>query len=180
MRININNIADLEELPSYKNKVTFLIARDLKLNTFPDLSDYHKLVFLNLSFNNLTTLPALPSGLKTLAVHHNKLTTLPELPTTLEKVVIYGNQITKLELRGLRNLQMLLAQSNYIAEINLDVEYPELKIFNLRNNLLREVPTFNPASKLTEFSISNNLIRDGSDILFQNDLQLKYPTVKIY
>jgi len=64
--------------------------------------------------NWLTSLPALPEGLRDLSCTNNQLTSLPALPTSLNSLFCTNNMITGIDLTGL-NLQFFECDYNNMA-----------------------------------------------------------------
>ena len=89
------------------------------------------LVFLNCSYNQLTSLPALPSGLKQLNCHYNQLTSLPALPSSLEELYCPCNQLTSLPTLP-SGLKYLYCYDNQLTGI--DASGSELRDFVCTNN----------------------------------------------
>lgn len=88
---------DIEEfLNSLPDDITNLDLRHNNLTYIPDLSRFNKLTYLNVSFNQLTSLPLLPDSLKKLYCDDNQLTNLPSLPNSLKILICNDNQLTYL------------------------------------------------------------------------------------
>ena len=66
------------------------------INHLPDLTVFTKLNTLHCDYNNLTSLPPLPVGLKILYCGNNKLTYLPNLPENLELLYCDSNRLFSL------------------------------------------------------------------------------------
>jgi len=97
----IQNLAGLE----YFVNLQKLICPDNELTSLPALpSGLQELICYS---NMLTSLPALPSGLTTLDCYDNKLTSLPALPTGLVRLACWNNQLAALPALpvSLRDLQ---------------------------------------------------------------------------
>ena len=64
-------------------KMQYLSQR--RLTTLEGI-DLTGVMYLDCSYNDLTSLPELPIGLKVLQCSYNRLTSLPVLPHTVEKI----------------------------------------------------------------------------------------------
>ncbi len=81
--------------------------------------EQNSLKILNLSYNNLTSLPELPDSLEELFCDNNQLTSLPKLPKSLKKIICTYNQLTSLpELPD--SLKELYCEGNQLPYTNLD------------------------------------------------------------
>ncbi len=69
---------------------------EYKFNSFEEINNYDKVVYINYSHNNLTSLPKLPNSLQILWCYDNQLTSLPELPNSLQQLICGYNQLTLL------------------------------------------------------------------------------------
>jgi Leucine-rich repeat (LRR) protein len=67
-----------------------------KYNSFTQIPNYDKVVYINCTFNKLTSLPELPKLLKTLECSQNQLTLLPEVPKLLQQLGCEYNQLKSL------------------------------------------------------------------------------------
>ena len=67
-----------------------------KYNSFDEilnLDNYNEIIYLNCSFNKLTSLPELPESLTDLNCSNNNLTNLPKLPELLKYLYCYSNNL---------------------------------------------------------------------------------------
>jgi internalin A len=178
-----------------KEKITHLendsISIDLsfmRLTEIPDLSIYaHKLVKLNLSYNQITKIERLDTltNLHELNLFDNKITKIEGLDTLTNLQILYlsYNQITEIEgLDTLTNLQILSLYKNKITKIeglktltNLDtlkLNYNEitkiegldtltnLQTLYLHNNQITKIEGFDTLTNLEKLYLSNNQITE--------------------
>ncbi|MBQ7691649.1 MAG: leucine-rich repeat domain-containing protein [Muribaculaceae bacterium] len=73
---------------------------------------FSKLIELNCYDNSLTSLPTLPSTLRTLRCYNNKLTSLPTLPSGIEYLDASNNKFTTLTVTGKTYLKTLNLSNN--------------------------------------------------------------------
>ena len=80
-------------LNSLSDKETQINLNNRQLTSVPDLSRFKNLVVLNVSNNNLTSIPVyLPDTLKELIINNNYLKFIPDtLPKGLEQLKIFNN-----------------------------------------------------------------------------------------
>ena len=107
MELELPNDLDITELDISGNGL-------IKL---PDLTKYTKLVKLNCSNNQITSLDNLPHTLIELDCHYNNLTSLDNLPSNIKQLICYVNKITSLDNLPL-TLEILNCSENPIT--NLD------------------------------------------------------------
>jgi len=155
------------------------IAKYPNLIEIQQLSDYDSIVYINGSYNQLTSLPStLPESLQTLDCSNNNLTSLPSsLPESLQILDCYNNDLTSLpsnlpeSLRGLycsnnkltslpstlpESLQKLWCSGNNLT--SLPSSLPEsLQILNCSNNDLTELPSKLPESLRGLYCYNNKL-----------------------
>ena len=115
---------------------------------------------LNLSYQNLTVLPPLHSGLKVLYCQGNQLTVLPPLPSGLKKLICWDNKLTELPPlpSGLKKLRCC---SNKLTELP---PLPSgLKNLNCYTNRLTALPLL-PSGLETLYCYSNPLEYKGTTI----------------
>ena len=124
--------------------LTSLSMQSLSSFNFAGFSVPSSVTYWDCGFNNLTSLPALPGGLKTLYCYHNKLTSLPTLPATLEVLECNNNQFTLLTIKNLNNLRSLRAEDN-----------PKLTTLDCSNNALTSLNVSNNTA-LTSLNCSYN------------------------
>jgi len=72
-----------------------LEKKEYKFNSFEEIPNYDKVVYLNCSNNQLSNLPKLPKTLTELNCKGNQLSNLPELPKTLTTLWCSYNQFIK-------------------------------------------------------------------------------------
>jgi Leucine-rich repeat (LRR) protein len=61
-----------------------------------ELDSYNKIIYINYSYNNLSSLPELPNSLEYLNCTSNNLSRLPELPNSLTHLYCYHNNLSYL------------------------------------------------------------------------------------
>ncbi|EDL0595357.1 E3 ubiquitin--protein ligase [Salmonella enterica subsp. enterica serovar Derby] len=90
------------------------------LTTLPDRLPPH-ITTLVIPDNNLTSLPALPSGLQKLWAYNNRLTSLPEMSPGLQALDVSHNQLTRLpqSLTGLSSAARVYLDGNPLSERTL-------------------------------------------------------------
>ncbi|QKT19666.1 E3 ubiquitin--protein ligase [Salmonella enterica] len=120
------------------------------LTTLPDCLPAH-ITTLVIPDNNLTSLPALPPGLRELSLFGNPLTHLPALPSGLCKLWVFGNQLTSLPTLP-PGLQELSVSDNQLTSLPaLPSELCKLWAYN---NRLTRLPALPPG--LQDLSVSDN------------------------
>ncbi len=65
-------------------------------NSFEEIENYDKVVYIDYCNNQLTSLPKLPNSLQQLLCKNNQLKLLPELPNSLKILICYNNKLTSL------------------------------------------------------------------------------------
>ncbi|EFV4610394.1 E3 ubiquitin--protein ligase [Salmonella enterica] len=133
-----------------KNGNPVLYVGRVGLTTLPDHLPPH-ITTLFIPGNNLTSLPALPSGLRELSVSYNQLTSLPPLPSGLWKLSVFNNQLASLPPLP-SGLQTLWAYRNQLP--SLPALPPGLRDLSVSHNLLPSLPEL--PSGLQELSVSHN------------------------
>lgn len=160
-----------EDIRNLSNLQSLILCRN-KLLSVPSVDALQALKVLDLSVNQLESLPEGLSGLKeltTLNVSCNRLETLPEGLSHCPKLCTLN--VSKNRLLGLppdlcsermELLSTLLASDNCIQELSAEVhQLPALKILDLSNNQLSEVPpTLSDCPKLKEINFKGNKLRD--------------------
>ncbi|MEH2062249.1 MAG: COR domain-containing protein [Nostoc sp.] len=121
---------------------------------------------LNLSFNQLSSLPpeiSQLSNLTTLFLHNNQLNSLPpEISqlSNLRTLSLYNNQLNSLppEISQLSNLTRLLLSFNQLSSLPPEIsQLSNLITLSLSNNQLSSLPPeISQLSKLTELYLDNN------------------------
>uniref|UniRef100_A0A7M5X7Y7 Calponin-homology (CH) domain-containing protein n=1 Tax=Clytia hemisphaerica TaxID=252671 RepID=A0A7M5X7Y7_9CNID len=142
-----------------------LVASHNFLKTLPDLSNLNALTYLDISQNQMQTIPvhtcSLP--LKILKASHNKITVIPceiGLLSKLQSLDISCNELTNLPstLGDLTSLRMLNVRRNVI--VSLPDELSKLKnLCNLNfscNRISNIPPAFRLISSLIELDLTNN------------------------
>ncbi|EAV7068149.1 E3 ubiquitin--protein ligase [Salmonella enterica] len=119
-----------------KNGNPVLCLERAGLTTLPDHLPPH-ITILFIPGNNLTSLPALPSGLRELSVSYNQLTSLPPLPSGLWKLSVFNNQLASLPPLP-SGLQTLWAYRNQLP--SLPALPPGLRDLSVSHNQLASLP----------------------------------------
>ncbi|ELF1549076.1 E3 ubiquitin--protein ligase [Salmonella enterica] len=119
-----------------KNGNPVLYVGRVGLTTLPDHLPPH-ITTLFIPGNNLTSLPALPSGLRELSVSYNQLTSLPPLPSGLWKLSVFNNQLASLPPLP-SGLQTLWAYRNQLP--SLPALPPGLRDLSVSHNQLASLP----------------------------------------
>ena len=115
------------------NATTSLNASSEYISSLQGLEYFTKLVNFACEENNLTSLPSLPSTLKTLRCGKNKLTSLPSMPSGLTFLDCYANQLTSLP-TFTSSLQTLECEDNKLSgTVNL-CNLSGLKTLKISNN----------------------------------------------
>jgi len=101
------------------------------------------------SYNQLTSLPELPVGLQRLNCNHNQLTSLPELPAGLQELYCQNNQLTSLPALS-ESLQKLYCNDNTLLTIikNLQAKNKEIQQLRKENKDLKEQLRLVPGGEL--------------------------------
>ncbi|EHA2490920.1 E3 ubiquitin--protein ligase [Salmonella enterica] len=133
-----------------KNGNPVLCLERAGLTTLPDHLPPH-ITILFIPGNNLTSLPALPSGLRELSVSYNQLTSLPPLPSGLWKLSVFNNQLASLPPLP-SGLQTLWAYHNQLP--SLPALPPGLRDLSVSNNQLASLPAL--PSGLRALRVSHN------------------------
>ncbi|EAN5161673.1 E3 ubiquitin--protein ligase [Salmonella enterica] len=133
-----------------KNGNPVLYVGRVGLTTLPDHLPPH-ITTLFIPGNNLTSLPALPSGLRELSVSYNQLTSLPPLPSGLWKLSVFNNQLASLPPLP-SGLQTLWAYRNQLP--SLPALPPGLRDLSVSHNQLASLPAL--PSGLRALRVSHN------------------------
>lgn len=123
-------IAKSRILSCYLNQSVSLDLSNLYLTSLPDCLNSLRIINLNLSNNQLITLPSLPSDLKILNCSHNRLNSLPPLPNSLTNIDCEDNFITIFPQLPL-SLKILICINNLI-ETPPDIPPDIIATFSLR------------------------------------------------
>lgn len=136
------------------SNITELSAAGWNLKVVPDgILELTELVELDLSYNELTELPAnfgaLFNKLEKLNISENKLTTFPDSVfeglVNLKELNLSWNQLKELSYSvfTLPKLEKLYLHSNQLERLPVNVfeELKNLKIFNISRNRLIEIPS---------------------------------------
>ncbi|KAK7884097.1 hypothetical protein WMY93_027220 [Mugilogobius chulae] len=148
-----------EDLRHLTNLQSLILCRN-KLASVPRLDALQALKVLDLSVNDLQTLPEGVSSLKeltTLNLSCNRLETLPEGLSRCPKLSTLNVSKNRLTL-----LSTLLASDNLIQELSVEAHLlPALKTLDLSNNKLSEIPpALSDCPKLKEINFKGNKLRD--------------------
>ncbi len=73
-----------------------LEENEIKYDSFEEIDNYDKVVYINFYYDRLTSLPTLPNSLQKFYCWNNQLTSLPELPNSLQHLFCGNNQLTSL------------------------------------------------------------------------------------
>ncbi|XP_033825434.1 leucine-rich repeat-containing protein 47 [Periophthalmus magnuspinnatus] len=160
-----------EDIRLLTNLQSLVLCRN-KLVSVPRVDTLQALKVLDLSVNELGSLPEGVCGLKeltTLNLSCNRLETLPEGLSQCPKLStlnVSKNQLISLPpdmfSERLELLSTVLASDNLLQELNTEVRLlPALKILDLSNNKLSEIPlTLSDCPKLKEINFKGNSLRD--------------------
>ena len=143
------------------------------------LSDYDSIVYINCSYNKLTSLPLkLPGSLIVLECYDNKLTSLPSnLSESLQKLNCSNNKLTELPSNLPDSLQKLYCSYNDLTSLpsilpeslqkldcsnnkltSLPLKLPDsLRVLNCSDNNLTELPSKLPESLRGLYCYNNKL-----------------------
>ena len=183
VRLNGNRI---RELPPKLNRLTVLSLAKNGLTEIPKemaeaISSYLQLESLDLSYNDLSSLPpsfANLKNLKTFNAFGNKLSNYPlssipietidigdniytEIPKIHEKIANLSMDCNKIRIVNakLQNLMKLTLSFNFIEQITPESHFRMLESLDLSNNLLRSCPDFlKQTPRLRRIDLSHNFI----------------------
>lgn len=145
--VNINLINDVVSNLDLSNNNLDQIPRELFSKT--------KLRFLNLSFNNLKSIPEslFKSKLITLNVSFNKLESLPLLPKSLEVLIVNSCNLNELNCYSDENEELIeiIAHNNNLSNITI---LDTLKKVILSKNKFKEFPCFNRSIEYIDISFN--------------------------
>jgi Leucine-rich repeat (LRR) protein len=133
-------LTHLPDLSKFTN-LKYLDVSGNNLTSLPNLNE--NLLEFNCSFNELEYLPSLPKKLQTLVCCYNKLKTLPKLTCTLKTLLCNNNDIVYLPSFN-NNLNILCLTNNNVSDIiyyktnNLDIIYNinNIATINIKNTIL--------------------------------------------
>lgn len=156
--------------------LSFKHLTDSDLNTLSYESEWNSIEVLDVSYNQLTSLPPLPIHLRILKCSHNQLISLLpinfNLPETLEEIYCEYNQLTSLPPLP-SSVFVIVCNDNYLTEIPLSNLNSNVPVMRLENNPVSEslyrIDSFDSFDSFNPFE-SNGL--NGS-IRFSNPLNLK-------
>jgi|GEM_PF-1011751 len=142
-------VVSLEGIEQFSSLVTLSCARNV-LKTLPDNLPA-SLKDLSIDYNQLTTLPKLPSGLTRLNCSNNQFTTIQNLPASLEALFCNENKLTQLPTLP-SNLTYLNCQYNLLT--TLPTLPPTLITLIANNNKLTSLPSL--PNKLQQVEVGYN------------------------
>ena len=134
-------------------------------NEIQQLPDYDSIVYIDCSYNKITSLPSnLPGSLQKLQCSYNNLTELPsKLPESLQILYCSNNQLTELPSNLPGSLQKLNCSYNQLT--SLPSKLPEsLQILYCSNNQLTELPSNLPGSLQELYCYNNKLTELPSNL----------------
>jgi Leucine-rich repeat (LRR) protein len=150
MNISSRNIVDLTGIQYFDN-ITELYCRFNQITSLPKIPTSLKILYCG--DNQLTVLPDLPSTLESLYCENNLLTSLPSLPTSLTILNCMGNKLTSLPTLP-SSLQMLFCGDNELSD--LPALPASLTNFGCYSNHLTSLPVLPPS--LVALDCSHNQI----------------------
>jgi Leucine-rich repeat (LRR) protein len=133
LTVSLLNVADLKGIEGF-SLLSSINCTDSKLTTLP-ANMPSTLQYINVEFNEITSLPTLPSNLKRFDCSNNLLKSLPNLPSTL---------------------QILDCSYNQISALPSVLPYDLMTLF-CTNNLLTKLPTLPPKLEGLMCSYNSNL-----------------------
>ncbi|MFA5406559.1 MAG: leucine-rich repeat domain-containing protein [Candidatus Nanoarchaeia archaeon] len=151
------------------------------------VTDLDNLEKLDLGWNQLSDLPKLPLGLKSLYCHKNSFTKIPESVrdlTSLEELFFWDNQLTSVPnwIGELTNLKRLSLTDNNLVLLPESINQLELHGLYLQRNKLQSLPNINcshigcvlfGSNPITDYSGVIHLFREADDnLLFELSLSL--------
>ena len=146
---------DANKITEDGRKLKNLVIAIHNINDLTGIANFAALTSLNCSHNNLTFLPPLPTGLKTLYISHNRLSDLSNLPQNLTVLYCGSNQLKTLpDLPS--GLQIL--ECSYNAILILPKMPSSLKTLFCSHNLLTNLP--NLPQNLEGLECSNNRLKN--------------------
>jgi len=139
-----NNL--LTEIPNIPDDLENFYCYSNKLTELPSLENT-KLKELDCRWNQLKSLPELPSSLWTLYCQNNQLTSLPVLPSKLDTINCSSNQLTELPILP-SSLWSLDCSLNALTKLP-DILPSSLWFLNCNFNQLTELPYLSNLSSLS-------------------------------
>jgi len=139
-----------------KYSLDIYIAEYKNFIEIQQLSDYDNIVYIDCSYNNLTSLPSkLPESLEELNCSYNNLTSLPSnLPESLQILNCYNNDLTSLPSNLPESLQILNCYNNDLTSLPSNLPESLQKLWCSGNNLTEIL--LNLPESLQELCCSNN------------------------
>ena len=176
LRLDHNKLSDLTtDVSNLCNLYEFSAVHNELYNLPIEITRWTKLQSLNLSYNNLATIPNVRSlkELSRLDLSNNQLVTLPpnmRLWTSLRDLNLRNNKISELfgEIGELERLISIDLSSNRLQSLPKSIErLTRLCTLNLTDNLLTWLPaSVSRATSLTSLSLSENDIAALPPALF--------------
>ncbi len=156
----------IKRVPNLKyTHITVIKLRSCKLELLTSLPK--TLEILDVSNNNLKTLPTIPSKTRYINISYNQITTFDNLSRNLEALICNDNEIINCELPN--SLQHLNINNNKLCYLKI----PEnLEYFHGENNKFYEIPYF-PKS-ITLIKLTGNKIHSENKLQEAVDLFTKY------
>ncbi|MBK5274427.1 MAG: leucine-rich repeat domain-containing protein [Desulfuromonadales bacterium] len=170
LSFQMDDLANVAELPKFLSLLTQLTALNLSSNEFTELPEWlgqlTQLQSLDLSDNVLTELPEWLgqfTQLQSLSLSENELKELPEWMgqfTQLQSLHLHSIELTKLpnSMWRLNQLQLLDLSSNELTELpDWFRHLKQLQILNLSQNNLKKLPkSLGQLKQLQSLNISHN------------------------
>lgn len=124
----------------FKYTIKIICADHCKLKSIPDLSIFVNLESLDISHNEICTLPKLPLKIEELVVNNNKIEEIPHLPNIL-RINAFNNNLKRIS--SSKTLNHLSAQNNPEL-LHLPNECVMMKYLEIGNTSIKKIPkTFN-------------------------------------
>ena len=133
---------------------TLIDCSNLYISNLQGVQYFKNLQGLVCSYNQLTSLPSLPSGLTLMRCYSNNLDSLPQLPSSLIQLTCGSNQLKRLPILP-NGLNLLSCDYNQID--SLPSLPPNLNYLSCRGNQLKSLPTL--ANTLQYLFVSVNQLK---------------------